>query len=289
MKKKHYIYILITYLWSWIFWGLAIYYSRQYNLPLLTNESLLKDILDGKLSGTKELTITTLSFLAGYGPLLAGLFVVAKSTDSLHTLKRLFNVSFDLKFIWQVLLIILLIGVVPVIILSVLSPNVTFNNEFTFLYIIGFSLVFFVYQFLTAATEEIGWRGFMLPSLLDGKKTIWKASVITGLFWAIWHYPIVLYIFFDQGQTIATAPLSLIGFTVGTIGMSAVHSYYLIKSNSVIISMFIHALFNSVPMTMGLLFSDAYTASLITQIGIWVVIAYIDKKKDKYFNQTLKF
>ncbi|MCA9384046.1 hypothetical protein KC909_06820, partial [Candidatus Dojkabacteria bacterium] len=79
MKKKHYIYILITYLWSWIFWGLAIYYSRQYNLPLLTNESLLKDILDGKLSGTKELTITTLSFLAGYGPLLAGLFVVAKS------------------------------------------------------------------------------------------------------------------------------------------------------------------------------------------------------------------
>jgi uncharacterized protein len=36
--------------------------------------------------------------------------------------------------------------------------------------------------------EELGWRGFLLPRLLD-KCSPLKASVILGIVWAVWHLP----------------------------------------------------------------------------------------------------
>ncbi len=45
-------------------------------------------------------------------------------------------------------------------------------------------LLFFAYQFITAGTEEIGWRGYLLPSMLQ-KKTPWEASVRIGIIWAL--------------------------------------------------------------------------------------------------------
>ena len=44
---------------------------------------------------------------------------------------------------------------------------------------------------ISAIGEEIGWRGFMFPSLLE-RFSLKKTLLMTGLFWACWHLPILI-------------------------------------------------------------------------------------------------
>ena len=44
---------------------------------------------------------------------------------------------------------------------------------------------------ISAIGEEIGWRGFMFPGLLE-RFSLKKTLLITGLFWACWHLPILI-------------------------------------------------------------------------------------------------
>lgn len=44
----------------------------------------------------------------------------------------------------------------------------------------------------TVIGEEIGWRGFLVPELAKNRRFAATAA-ITGLIWAVWHYPIVLF------------------------------------------------------------------------------------------------
>ena len=38
--------------------------------------------------------------------------------------------------------------------------------------------------------EEVGWRGFLLPNLLE-KFTPIKATLLTGFIWGVWHAPMI--------------------------------------------------------------------------------------------------
>lgn len=42
---------------------------------------------------------------------------------------------------------------------------------------------------LAAVMEEFGWRGFLLPKLLE-RTTALRAALLVGLVWALWHAPI---------------------------------------------------------------------------------------------------
>jgi membrane protease YdiL (CAAX protease family) len=53
---------------------------------------------------------------------------------------------------------------------------------------------------LFAMGEELGWRGFLLPKLLPLGQ--WKAILITGVIWGIWHAPVIL-----QGQNYPGYPI----------------------------------------------------------------------------------
>jgi membrane protease YdiL (CAAX protease family) len=44
----------------------------------------------------------------------------------------------------------------------------------------------------TVIGEEIGWRGFLVPELAKSR-SFSATAIITGLIWAIWHYPVVLF------------------------------------------------------------------------------------------------
>jgi membrane protease YdiL (CAAX protease family) len=48
---------------------------------------------------------------------------------------------------------------------------------------VGFSVV-------SALGEEAGWRGYLLPSLLQ--LGIWPAMLLTGLLHGLWHFPVIL-------------------------------------------------------------------------------------------------
>jgi CAAX protease family protein len=94
-----------------------------------------------------------------------------------------------------------------------------------------------------AAGEEIGWRGFLVPrmhALLGFTRT----SLLVGLIWAAWHYPI----------NVAVTPLyrpnvplwySNACFTVVVIGVSFMHTWLRMRSQSVWPSALFHAAGNA--------------------------------------------
>lgn len=45
--------------------------------------------------------------------------------------------------------------------------------------------------FVVVVGEELGWRGFALPSLLQ-KRSAFAASLILGVLWSAWHLPTFL-------------------------------------------------------------------------------------------------
>jgi membrane protease YdiL (CAAX protease family) len=77
--------------------------------------------------------------------------------------------------------------------------------------------------------EEIGWRGFLFPSLfrLMGPSA---AILISGLIWAFWHYPGILGANYNAG---GPAWVALVCFTWMVLGGAAIFGWLRVKSGSV--------------------------------------------------------
>jgi membrane protease YdiL (CAAX protease family) len=65
---------------------------------------------------------------------------------------------------------------------------------------------------LVPFVEEIGWRGYALPKL-GARVGALRASVVIGVLWGIWHYPM----FVVQEVPWALLPISLAYFVAGSI------------------------------------------------------------------------
>lgn len=87
--------------------------------------------------------------------------------------------------------------------------------------------------------EEIGWRGFFIFELRKIFSFKW-VSIISGLIWAIWHWPIIFLIYKNSGSLI----FHLAAFTVMIMGMSVILAYYTFKSNSLWPAAVFHSVHN---------------------------------------------
>ena len=77
--------------------------------------------------------------------------------------------------------------------------------------------------------EEIGWRGFLVPELW--KTTSFTAtSLISGIIWSLWHYPILIFADYNAGTP---TWYGLTCFTVLVISISFVFAWMRLKSGSV--------------------------------------------------------
>jgi uncharacterized protein len=112
---------------------------------------------------------------------------------------------------------------------------------------------------VTAAGEEIGWRGYMVTRLVQAG--VPAPLVISGLIWGLWHVPAIL-----TGQY-GTGPyplLSALLFLLFAVGMSAFWGTLRLRTGSVWSAVFGHAAWNAViegPFT-------GYTAG--THKALWV-------------------
>ena len=102
---------------------------------------------------------------------------------------------------------------------------------------------------------------------------------------ALWHTPIVLYIFYTQGLPIPQIIVSFVGFIAGIIAMSAVHTYYYIKTKNIIFNMFIHAVANTFPMIVGMLVASSYQVSVAVQVLLWVFVIILSNKNKEIFDK----
>jgi membrane protease YdiL (CAAX protease family) len=123
-------------------------------------------------------------------------FVIASAYSRNPAVRNYLTSLVQLRGVWGWSLVALLL--LPVLFLISVPVSSLVNNQLfpaaqfpeLSLGLIGLILVKFLYQlfFFNATGEETGWRGFALPRIQE-KTSPLIAAVITGFFWALWHFP----------------------------------------------------------------------------------------------------
>jgi membrane protease YdiL (CAAX protease family) len=125
-----------------------------------------------------------------------------------------------------------------------------------------------------ALGEEIGWRGFLAPRMV-GRAGFTTGAVLTGLIWAAWHVPILLFADYNSGTPWWFA---LPCFFIMVVSLSVMLTWLRLKSNSVwpcaILhashNLFIQAFFTPLTSTRG-----GITAYVIDEFGLAVPLVTV--------------
>lgn len=92
----------------------------------------------------------------------------------------------------------------------------------------------------TALGEEIGWRGFLVPELAK-TTSFTTTAVISGLVWAVWHYPILIFADYNNGTP---TWYGLTCFTVMVVASAIIFAWIRLKSGSLWTGALLHASHN---------------------------------------------
>lgn len=93
----------------------------------------------------------------------------------------------------------------------------------------------------TALGEEIGWRGWLAPRLMQRYGFV-LGNLCVGLIWAVWHYAVLFGKNFP-GQP--PLPFAITCFTLMVVGLSFVYGWMRERSGSVWTAMLLHASHNA--------------------------------------------
>lgn len=126
---------------------------------------------------------------------------------------------------------------------------------------------------LGGGQEELGWRGFALPRLLNRLNAV-TASVVIGAVWALWHFPL----FLMDGSSQFDQPF--VPYAIGLLALSIVFTWlYRGTGRSVFLAMILHASYNSA--TVLIPFQPVQTgniswflAAVIWALALGLVVVY---------------
>ncbi|MEO8727434.1 MAG: CPBP family intramembrane glutamic endopeptidase, partial [Acidobacteriaceae bacterium] len=95
---------------------------------------------------------------------------------------------------------------------------------------------------ISATGEEIGWRGFLVPELAK-----WlgfrRAALFSGAFWALWHWPAILFTAYSSGTP---RPYELACFSAMVLSIAVLFAWIRLKSKSVWPCALLHASHNAI-------------------------------------------
>ncbi|AOM84376.1 CPBP family intramembrane glutamic endopeptidase [Salisediminibacterium beveridgei] len=195
------------------------------------------------LMGIGAVTLTDpagimLFVLAGFGP-AAGAYASLRLTGNAHDLKdfhrRLFKVKLHWKWYLAAFLLPMAAGALGLLSGLIYSPGLLETH--TILPVYQFFLILPA-AILFGGIEELGWRGFALPELLQ-RFNVYTVTVMLAVIWGFWHLPLFMIQGTSQYET-HLLPFVLIGF-----GVAAMLSWLYIKTESIFLCVMFHAAFNA--------------------------------------------
>jgi len=95
---------------------------------------------------------------------------------------------------------------------------------------------------LSAAGEEIGWRGFLVPELMKFN-SFTGTALISGVIWSVWHVPLIIWSGYNSGTP---SWYGVSCFAVMVISISFVFAWLRLKSGSVWPAVLLHASHNAI-------------------------------------------
>ena len=98
---------------------------------------------------------------------------------------------------------------------------------------------------LNGGPEELGWRGFALPRLLERFSPV-RATIFLGTAWGLWHLPLLLA---EDNPDHNLAPVAFAAMTLWTLGgfvaYAFTYTYVWNRTKSVFLCMLLHAAYNT--------------------------------------------
>jgi membrane protease YdiL (CAAX protease family) len=137
---------------------------------------------------------------------------------------------------------------------------------------------------LFAFGEELGWRGYLLKAL-ESKKFL-TVSLITGVVWGLWHFPLIL-----LGHNYPQHPVAGVGMMViWCILLSPIMTYIVIMSKSLITAAIFHGCLNAIAgipllllvggndLTKGVTGIAGFAALLLVNLAFFIYDRYFTKQ-----------
>jgi len=110
--------------------------------------------------------------------------------------------------------------------------------------------------------EEFGWRSYLQLRLLGDKPLI--AAIVTGLIWAVWHYPLILMGYQYPDHRLVGIPV----FTVSVVLLSIVFGWLRLRSGSIWPVSLAHAGTNIIGQILMMLFAGGANFIFFSYLGI---------------------
>ena len=244
-------FFIITFLWSWVFWGLGILLGSG-------NSQILMEMAKSGIE-------LPLLFIGACGPVIGAFFSV-RTIGGKGSIKPFVKNFLSLKFGWKGWLSIFIVLGLSTFIAWIIPEFFGKERISTYLpsiYIFPAYLLLMV--FLGGGQEEIGWRGYIL-SFLEKKFGLIIGSLILGIIWAIWHLPL----WFFPGST--QVFMNFFAFMLATIGYSYFFSWIIKASGNRLLSgLFAHGVANAfIP-----LFPTLILEHNVSQIRWWIYCSLI--------------
>ncbi|KAB3538545.1 CPBP family intramembrane metalloprotease [Alkaliphilus pronyensis] len=231
IEKELICFFTLTIFLSWLFWTPA--FLKAYGIQLFLPEELL--IKFGNFTPSLIAVILTLITLGKIG--------------TIEMLKGIIKVRYDLK--WYIYTLFLMPCILTLAyIISYFASGVKFESILISVILPQvwtlFPLIAYFVIMQGPLGEELGWRGYALPRLLQTYNPL-KASVIVGAVWALWHFPkffITDTIQYSIGLTYGVFA-ALIGYTFYTVMLSLMITLLMIKTGgSIWATLLFHAMAN---------------------------------------------
>jgi uncharacterized protein len=111
--------------------------------------------------------------------------------------------------------------------------------------------------------EEYGWRGYLQSELFKLGRV--RGVLLLGVIWGAWHWPIILMGFNYPGHPL----LGVVLMTLYTTGLAVVLGYAVLRSGSVLLAAYLHALNNQVVSFLVALGYSPFDPALSFGIGIY--------------------
>jgi membrane protease YdiL (CAAX protease family) len=114
--------------------------------------------------------------------------------------------------------------------------------------------------------EEYGWRGYLQSELLKMGRV--RGVLLLGVIWGAWHWPIILMGYNYPGHPL----LGVLLMTLYTTGLAVVLGYAVLRSGSVLLAAYLHALNNQVVNFIAFLGFRPFDTAFSFGIGVYSLV-----------------
>lgn len=208
--------------------------------------------------------------IAGYSPSIAALITVKRYHKKTNEFKLFLKSIINIK---QKPIMYLYTIFAPIILW--VAAYIAFKTQGKNLLMLRYplSLIIFIVPFaiIGGGLEEIGWRGFLLPKLLENfSPTI--ATLVVGCVWSIWHIPMWFVVGSHQQK------LMFIPFAISCIATSFIMTPLFCKTKSIWLCILLHAIDNACFYVFYVSVDSNLITSIFTLITA-IIIFYIFQEK----------